>query len=105
MEQNDQRDIFYNTNRSLPNAIAVFVLGIVSILLSCFFIGLIPGIIGILLSREGRNLYKINPNIYTDYGLLKSGFILSIIGTSISGLYAILIGTSLLFQLAYHPHV
>lgn len=104
MEQNEERDLFYNTGQSLPNATAVFVLGIVSILLSCFFIGLLPGIIGLLLSREGRNLHKANPYIYRDHGLLKAGYILSIIGTSISALYAILMLTLIIFQLNYRPH-
>lgn len=104
MEQNQEKDLFYYSNRSLPNTTAVFVLGIVSILLSCFFIGLLPGIIGLLLSREGRGLHKTNPNLYKDYGLLKAGFILSIIGVSISALYAIFMLTLIIFQLGYRPH-
>ena len=104
MEHNEEKDIFYNTTSTLPNATAVFVLGIVSILLSCFFIGLLPGIIGILLSREGRNLHKANPYIYRDHGLLKAGFILSIIGISISAVYAIFMLVLVLFQLNYRTH-
>jgi hypothetical protein len=104
MNQNEEKHIFYNANRPLPNATAVFVLGIVSILLSCFFIGLLPGIIGLLLSKEGRKLYKSNPIIYSDHGLLNAGFILSIIGISISALYSILMLTLIIFQFSYRPH-
>jgi len=75
--------------QSLPNATAVLVLGICSIVFGCFFIGLILGIIGIVLSGKGRKMYKENPSLYEGYGSLNAGFIMSIIGTIISSLYVI----------------
>jgi hypothetical protein len=89
-----QRDIFYDTRMPIPNGTAVFVLGICSVLFSCLCIGIILGIIGLALSREGRSLYKHAPNLYEGYGLLNAGFILSIIGIVLGTLsiayYAIL---------------
>ena len=73
----------------LPNATAVLVLGICSIVLSCFFVGAICGIIGIVLSSKGRKMYKENPKLYDGYGQLNAGFIMSIIGTAIGALYII----------------
>jgi hypothetical protein len=74
---------------TLPNATAVLVLGICSIVFGCFFVGLVLGIIGIALSGKGRKLYKDNPTQYEGYGSLNAGFIMSIIGTVIGGLYTI----------------
>lgn len=74
---------------TLPNSTAVLVLGICSIVLSCFFVGLILGIIGIVLSGKGRKMYKEDPNLYDGYGQLNAGFITSIIGLSISVIYII----------------
>ena len=73
----------------LPNATAVLVLGICSIVFGCLFVGLILGIIGIVLSKPGRMLYKQDPAAYQGYGSLNAGYIMSIIGTCISGLYVI----------------
>jgi hypothetical protein len=75
--------------QTLPNAVAVLVLGICSIVFSCFFVGIILGIIGIVLSGNGRKLNKTNPDEYEGYGMLNAGFILSIIGTSLGALYCI----------------
>jgi hypothetical protein len=84
--EESKRDIFYDTRMPLPNSTAVFVLGICSVLFSCFCIGTILGIIGLVLSREGRSLYKHAPDLYEGYGLLNAGFILSIIGTVLGAL-------------------
>jgi len=74
---------------TLPNAVAVLVLGICSIVFSCAFVGLILGIIGIVISGNGRKLYKANPEQYEGFGQLNAGFIMSIIGTVLGGVYAI----------------
>ena len=92
-----------NQKTTLPNSTAVLVLGICSILFSCFFVGLILGIIGLSMSGSGRKLYKYNPDLYEGYGPLNAGWIMSIIGTALGGLYvfywiifvAILGGTAL----------
>jgi hypothetical protein len=73
----------------LPNATAVLVLGICSIVFGCFFIGLALGIVGIVLSGKGRKMYKEAPNAYEGYGQLNAGYILSIIGTCLSALYIV----------------
>ena len=75
--------------QTLPNATTVLVLGICSIVLTCFWVGLILGIIGLVLSSRGRKLYKESPSSYEGYSQLNAGFILSIIGTSLGGLYTI----------------
>ena len=73
----------------LPNATTVLVLGICSIVFSCFFVGLILGIIGIVLSGKGRKLYKDTPTAYEGWGQLNAGYIMSIIGTALGALYAV----------------
>lgn len=73
----------------LPNATAVLVLGICSIVFSCFFVGLVLGIIGIVLSGKPRKMYKTTPDLYDGYGQLNAGFITSIIGTCLGAIYVI----------------
>lgn len=73
----------------LPNATAVLVLGICSIVFSCMFVGLICGIIGIVLAGKGRKMYKESPASYEGWGQLNAGWIMSIIGMCLSGLYVI----------------
>lgn len=93
--------------QTLPNATAVLVLGICSIVFGCFFIGLILGIIGIALASKGRKLYKDDPTIYDGYGSLNAGFIMSIIDTVIGGLYIlywILVGGTILTMINNMPH-
>ncbi len=68
--------------QKLPNATAVLVLGILS-LVGCFCYGLpgmILGAIGLMLANKDEKLYRQNPTMYSDYGNLKAGKILSIIG-------------------------
>lgn len=81
--------IFANQKTTLPNATAVLVLGICSIVFSCFFVGLICGIIGLVLASKPRKMYKEAPALYEGYGQLNAGYIMSIIGTALSGLYVI----------------
>jgi hypothetical protein len=75
--------------QALPNATAVLVLGICSIVFGCFYVGFILGIIGLALSSKGRKLYRENPNDYVGYGSLNAGFIMSIIGTILGGIYVL----------------
>lgn len=71
----------------IPNGTTVLVLGICSIVLTCFLVGLVLGIIGLVLGNKSRKLYKENPEAYEGYGGLNAGWIMSIIGTSLGGLY------------------
>ena len=74
------------TNKTvLPNSSTTLVLGILSIIPGCMF-GLIFGIIGLVISKEGKQLYEANPDAYTGYGSLNAGRIMSIIGIVIHGI-------------------
>ncbi|MFN6378450.1 MAG: CCC motif membrane protein [Flavobacteriales bacterium] len=78
--------------QQLPNATAVLVLGILSLVLTCFYgLGLVLGIIGVVLGNKGKKLYRSNPEVYLGYGNLNAGWIMSIIGLCLSALYIILI--------------
>lgn len=74
-----------------PNAVAALVLGILSLLSGCLFIGLILGIIGLVLANKGLQTYYLSPSSYKNVGMLNTGKILSIIGIVLGGL-AIVIG-------------
>ena len=87
--QPQNENLFSNQKTQLPNATAVLVLGICSIVFSCFFVGGILGIIGIVLGSKGKKLYNAAPGMYEGYGQLNAGFIMSIIGTCLGGLYLI----------------
>jgi ABC-type phosphate transport system permease subunit len=76
-----------NQKQLLPNSTVVLVLGICSIVFGCFFVGLVLGIIGVSLSSKGRKMYKDNPEMYEGYGILNAGWIMSVIGIVLSGLY------------------
>ena len=77
------------SKETLPNSTAVLILGICSIIFGCFFIGLILGIVGLNLAGKGRRMYRENPELYEGYGALNAGWIMSIIGTILGGLYTI----------------
>jgi hypothetical protein len=68
-----------NQKQPLPNSAATLVLGILSIVLGCGF-GFILGIIGLVISKDGKTLFMQNPEKYTGYGNLNAGRILCIIG-------------------------
>ena len=79
----------------LPNATAVLVLGIISIV-GCFcygIIGLILGIIALVLSGKAGKMYLDNPSLYTEasYKNMKAGKVCAIVGTCVSGLYLIIL--------------
>ncbi|WP_306639879.1 CCC motif membrane protein [Sanyastnella coralliicola] len=77
--------------KSLSNATASLVLGIISIVGSCLFaglVGLITGIIGLVISGKDKKEYAANPEAYTEqsYKLSKAGRVCSIIGLILSAL-------------------
>ncbi len=80
-------------DQKLPNATAVLVLGILSILGACCYgiPGMIMGIIGVVLAKKDTALYKANPAEYSNYSNLNTGKILSIIGIVLGLLFLVYI--------------
>lgn len=74
-----------------PYGVAALVLGICSIVSSCFMVGLVLGIIGLVLSSKGYKEYYLDPARYKNEGMLKAGKILSIIGIVLGGMYVLYI--------------
>jgi hypothetical protein len=90
-----------------PNATAVLVLGIISIVTSwCYgFLGIILGIIALAISSSSRRAIKLDPNKYTESSVknLNAGRIMAIIGLSLGAafilfviLYFMIIGAALM---------
>lgn len=80
---------------NLPNATAVLVLGIISII-GCFcygIVGFVCGIIALVLSRKDMMRHRLSPGLYTASSLanLKAGRVCAIIGTILSSLYFLLV--------------
>jgi hypothetical protein len=90
--------------QNAPNAVASLVLGILSIVTGCFFVGLVLGIIGMVLASNGMKSYLLDPSAYKNDGMLRAGKILSIVGIVLSSvnivfaiISAIALGGSLFF--------
>lgn len=68
--------------QKLPNALAVLILGILSILTCCCYgiIGLILAIVALVLAGKDKKLYLESPELYSNYSNLTTGKILAIIG-------------------------
>jgi hypothetical protein len=82
--QNQQRrDLFSGGQQPLPNATAVLVLGILSLVV-CF----ICGIIALIIASGDKRLYEQNPGVYStsSYDLIKAGRICSIISLCLWGI-------------------
>lgn len=77
----------------LPNATAVLVLGILSILTCiCYgFFGLIFGVVALVLARKDMNLDKNTDVVFTNYQTLNIGRVLAIIGIVLSVVFILLI--------------
>lgn len=104
MDQNYEKNIF-SPQHELPNATAVLVLGIVSIV-GCFCYvlpGLVCGIIAWILARKDLALYNSSPGRYTQssFNNLKAGRICAIIGLVFSGIGVILSIAYISFLSAY----
>jgi hypothetical protein len=91
----------FNTQISIPNSVAVLVLGIVSIALCwCYgIIGLASGIVALILAQKAKVLYEEDPDSYTlaSFNNLKAGRICAIIGTILSGIYVVVVIVYILF--------
>ncbi|WP_300570104.1 CCC motif membrane protein [Flavobacterium sp.] len=90
MDQNNFLN-FENQTQKLPNATAVLVLGIGSIISCCCYgiISVILGIVGLYLAKKDAVLYNQNPSLYTNYNNVKTGKILCIIGIVLGAIYLI----------------
>lgn len=79
---------------TLPNATAVLVLGILSIV-GCFLYGvpgIVCGIIAIALHKKDRLQYESNPQAYdVSFKNSKAGFVCGIIGLSLSVVYLLIL--------------
>ncbi|MGB1104078.1 MAG: CCC motif membrane protein [Crocinitomicaceae bacterium] len=87
-------DIIDVESSALPNATAVLVLGILSIVTSFIYgiPGLILGIIGLSLHKSDKALYQSDPSRYgQSYQTSNAGKICSIIGLCLSGLIILLV--------------
>lgn len=84
----------------LPNATAVLVLGIISIV-GCIFYGvpgLICGIIAIVKHKKDKIIYQSNPAMYeSSFKNSKAGNVCAIIGVSLSAIYFIFALCAVLF--------
>lgn len=85
----------YQVQQPLPNATAVLVLGIISIVgCICYGIpGLVCGIISLVLGNKAVRMYEDNPSAYTagSYSNAKAGRICAIIGLVISALFLLFV--------------
>ncbi len=78
------------SSKSLPNATAVLVLGILSIVMCWTYgvLGLILGIIAIVLHRKDKEVYATNPAMYEQsFKNSKAGNVCGIIGIVLSVLF------------------
>ena len=79
----------------MPNATAVLVLGIISIVGSCCYgiVGLICGIIALVLGKKDMIRYRLQPGKYIPSSVsnLKAGRVCAIIGLVLSALYVVVI--------------
>ncbi|MBI3509913.1 MAG: hypothetical protein HY064_04565 [Bacteroidetes bacterium] len=91
----------YMAQRDLPNASAVLVLGIISILGAfCYgVVGVALGITSLVMGNKAKNVYEMNPGVYSEnsYSNVKAGRICAIIGLSIGALILIVFVMELAF--------
>lgn len=64
----------------MPNALASMIIGISSLVLSFFFVGLVLGIVGLILSNKAQSAFNQNPNMYTGEGMIAAGRVTSVLG-------------------------
>ncbi len=85
-------------DRALPNATAVLVLGILSLVTCIFYgiIGLILGIIALVLHKKDKEIYASDPSAYErSFKNSKAGNICAIIGVILSSIYFLIMVISL----------
>jgi hypothetical protein len=115
--QTQQTGIYNNPQplTTLPNATAVLVLGIISIVgSSCYgVVGLICGIIALVLAKSDLALLNANPQQYTNDLIknLRAGRVCAIVGVAVSAVcilviigYLVIFGTMITAILS-HPQL
>lgn len=87
---NQQQSYSNMQPKALPNATAVLVLGILSIITCCCYgiLGVVLGIIALILAGKDMKMFKATPDNYTQasYKNLNAGRICAIIGLILSSL-------------------
>jgi M penetrans paralogue family 26 len=85
----------FSPQQEVPNAVAVLVLGIASLLggLCYGVIGLILGIVALAIAANAKRIYNENPQTYTSssYSSLNAGRICAIIGLCLAGCWLIIL--------------
>lgn len=97
-----------NTRKSLPNAFAVLLLGLFSLLFSVVYgiPGFLCGVIALVLSRSAKRLRRQSPDSYTagSWRLIVTGRVLATIGLILSLLVmAILVIMIYVLQVEWEP--
>ena len=83
----------YGGQQTVPNSVAVLVLGIISIVMCwCYgIISVILAIVAVVLASQGEKIYQANPQQFSiaSYKNLRAGKICAIIGLSLGALFLI----------------
>ena len=74
--------LFYSMeSKKLPNSAFIYVLSVLSCIICCLGgVGIIPAGIAYYLASKSEGIYKMNPDDYDNYGIIKRGKIIAIIG-------------------------
>ena len=97
-----------NSRKSLPNAFAVLLLGIFSLLFSVLYgvPGFLCGVIALVLSRSAKRLRRQSPDSYTagSWRLIVTGRVLATLGLIVSLLVmAVLVIMIYVLQVEWEP--
>jgi M penetrans paralogue family 26 len=96
----DQPNQPFQNQQPLPNATAVLVMGILSIVICG--IGVVLGIIALVLAKKDTELYNAGMEIYapSSYSNLKAGKICGVIGIILSSLFILVYGAIIIFAIS-----
>ena len=68
-------------SKKLPNSAFIYVLSVLSCIIFCLGgFGIVPAVISYYLASKSEGIYKMNPDGYDNYGIIKRGKIIAIIG-------------------------
>lgn len=81
-------------SKKLPNSAFIYVLSVLSCIICCLGgFGIIPAVISYYLASKSEGIYKMNPDGYDNYGIIKRGKIIAIIGIILNIVIGITIWT------------